>query len=289
MSGQQVTASGPLNATARARAFLDALGLKPEQAVQAASVPAAQLVKALGARDPVLPTGGVYFGPVLDERTLTRHPFWPDAPPLSRDIPMIIGNTHDETRAFLGGDPNNFTLGWDQLPARLAAEMVADLDPDYVVASYRRLYPAYSPSEVFFAATTAGRSWRGHLIQAEARAAIGAPAWMYQLDFPSPLDGGRLRAFHTLDIPLVFDNCAQPGSKTGTGPDAQRLAGLMSDTFVAFARTGVPNHRGLPAWGKYAPPRRATMVFDVHSRMVDDPRGTERELFAAAPYLKPGT
>jgi para-nitrobenzyl esterase len=32
---------------------------------------------------------------------------------------MIIGNTHDETRAFLGGDPKNFTVTWEELPDRL--------------------------------------------------------------------------------------------------------------------------------------------------------------------------
>ena len=46
------------------------------------------------------------MGPVLDERTLTRHPFYPDAPPQSAGIPMMIGNTHDETRSLIGrGDP----------------------------------------------------------------------------------------------------------------------------------------------------------------------------------------
>ncbi len=105
MSGQQVTASGPGNAHRRTLAWLDALKLKPEDAAQAASLPADRLVEALGVEDPVLGFGGLYFGPVLDERSLTRHPFYPDAPAQSAAIPMIIGNTHDETRAFLGNDP----------------------------------------------------------------------------------------------------------------------------------------------------------------------------------------
>jgi para-nitrobenzyl esterase len=31
------------------------------------------------------------------------------------------------------------------------------------------------------------------------------------------------------------------------------------------------------------------MVFNRVSRMVDDPRGAERRLFAAVPYVQPGT
>ena len=34
-----------------------------------------------------------YLGPVKDGRSLPRDPFDPDAPPLSADIPMVLGNT----------------------------------------------------------------------------------------------------------------------------------------------------------------------------------------------------
>ena len=176
MSGQQVTASGPLNATLRTRAVLDALKLPPERAAELRTLPADRLLEALNVRDPVLPFGSVSFAPVLDERSLQRHPFYPDAPAQSASIPMIIGNTHDETRAFLGGDASNFTLTWEQLPDKLAPNMRVDIQPEVVIAEYRRLYPKYSPSDVFFAATTAGRSWRGAIIEAEARALSGSPA-----------------------------------------------------------------------------------------------------------------
>ena len=192
MSGQQVTASGPGNATRRTLAWLDALKLKPEQAGEVRSLPIDRLVEAQSAQDPVLGFGGLYFGPVLDERTLTRHPFYPDAPSQSAQIPMIIGNTHDETRAFLCGDPTNFTVDWAGLPAKLTqANMRIDIDPATVIAEYRRLYPAYSASDVLFAATTAARSWRAAIIEAEARARAGTPAFVYQVDWVSPREGGR--------------------------------------------------------------------------------------------------
>ncbi|WP_334163045.1 carboxylesterase/lipase family protein [Phenylobacterium sp.] len=289
MSGQQVTASGPLNAHQRTLAFLDALKLKPEQAAALRTLPAQRLVEAQAARDPILPFGGVYFGPVLDERSLRRHPFYPDAPPQSARIPMIIGNTHDETRAFLGNDETNFTVGWDGLAAKLIPNMRVDISPELVIAEYRRLYPHYSPSDVLFAATTASRSWRGAIIEAELRALQGSPAYVYQLDFRSPDEGGRLGAFHTLDIPLVFDNVAAPRARTGDGPDARRTAAAMSGAFIALAHTGDPNHAALPRWEPYTLPRRQTMIFDGRPRMADDPRGAERALFAKVPYVQPGT
>ncbi len=191
MSGQQVTASGPLNATARTRALLAALGVPEARVQDLRTLPAERLLEAMQATDPIVGRGRLYFGPVLDERTLTRHPFYPDAPPQSANIPMIIGNTRDETRNLIGrGDPAVFALDWETLPERLAAEMRVDIRPETVVAHYRRLYPRSSPSDLFFAATTASRSWRGAIIELEARAAQPAGTWAYQLDWPSP-DGGR--------------------------------------------------------------------------------------------------
>jgi para-nitrobenzyl esterase len=289
MSGQQVTASGPWHAHRRMLAFLDALKLRPEQAGELTSLPAERLVEALAAEDPVLGFGGLYFGPVLDERSLKRHPFYPDAPSLSAGVPMIIGNTHDETRAFMGGDPKNFTVTWDELPGRLTEEaMRVDIQPELVVAEYRRLYPAYSPSDVLFAATTAARSWRAAIIEAEERARAGTPAYAYQLDWVSPWQGGKFGAPHMADIPLVFDNVAKPGSHA-VGPQAQAMADQMSEAFIAFARTGDPNCAAIPRWEPYGLPRRRTLVFDVPSRLADDPRGAERRLFEKVPFVQAGT
>ena len=108
------------------------------------AMPAERLVEGLGATDPYL-GGGVYMGPVLDMKWLARHPFWPDANPQGNAIPMMLGNTHDETRAFYGPDhPKIVGLNWDNLAERMAPELRIDAHPEWVVAEYRRLFPAYS-------------------------------------------------------------------------------------------------------------------------------------------------
>ncbi|MFC5459310.1 carboxylesterase/lipase family protein [Massilia niabensis] len=288
MSGQQVTASGPLNATLRAQAMLDALKLPPERVGEIRTMPFQRVVAALGTRDPVLPFGGISFAPVLDDRNLLRHPFYPDAPGQSAHIPMMIGNTHDETRAFLGGDASNFNLTWEQLPAKLVPNMRVDIQPEAVIAAYRKLYPSLSPSDLLFKITTASRSWRGAIIEAEERARAGSPAFVYQLDWATPKDGGKFGAPHGSDIQLVFDNVAKPGA-TAIGPQAQTMADMMSDAFIAFARSGAPGAKLLPRWEPYDLARRQTMIFDVPARMEDDPRGAERRIFAKVPYVQPGT
>jgi para-nitrobenzyl esterase len=244
MSGQQVTASGPINATRRAEAFLTKLKARPGDLID---MPVERLIEGLAAEDPVL-GGGVYMGPVLDMKWLTRHPFWPDANPQGNAIPMILGNTRDETRAFT--DPRGEamrTLDWSNLAARLVPQMRIDAHPEWVVAEYRRQFPQWSAAEIFYAASTAARSWRGQVIEAEARAKAGVPGWVYQLDFTSPVDPLR-GAAHTHDIPLVFGTIGVEGTVSGDGPAARAVSAAMQRAFVNLAATGNPNGAGVPAW-----------------------------------------
>jgi len=274
MSGQQVTVSGPLNATKRAQAYLAKLGRDPVTA------PVEALIEALSATDPIL-GGATYFGPVLDMAHLTRHPFWPDANPQSNAIPMLLGNTRDEARAFLPAE-RLADLTWDNLPARMAPELRVDIHPEWVAAQFRARYPALSPREILWAAVTAGRSWRGQIEEAEARARADAPTWVYQCDFTDPARPER-GSPHTMDIPLVFGTTAAPDAPSGNGPSARAASDAMMAAFVAFARTGTC------AWLQYREDRRTTMIFDTAPHVEDDPRAWERQLFARVPYVQPGT
>jgi para-nitrobenzyl esterase len=264
MSGQQVTASGPLNARRRAQAFLDQLGTDP------ATAPVEQLIAALSATDPIM-GGGVYMGPVLDMKHLHRHPFWPDPAPQGNAIPMLLGNCVAETRAFFPPDhPKLKGLDWSNLAHRAGPELKVDISPEWVTAEFRGRYPADSPEQIFHRMVTAARSWRGQVEEADARARAGVrQTWVYQLDFE--------QAQHTDDIGLAFGTTpAMSGARAA-------MSATMMDAFVRFARTGNPG------WAPYDLARRETMVFDVQSRALPDPRRWERELFARVPYIQPGS
>jgi para-nitrobenzyl esterase len=71
---------------------------------------------------------------------------------------------------------------------------------------------------------------------------------------------------------------------TGTDPEAFELAGQMSEAYLAFARSGDPNHPKLPYWPPYDLDRRATLAFDVVPKVVEDPRGEERRFFSMVHY-----
>jgi para-nitrobenzyl esterase len=75
---------------------------------------------------------------------------------------------------------------------------------------------------------------------------------MYVWEWGSPVDGGMMRAPHTMEIPFVFDNVDKGPILLGTEPRPAALGKQASAAWVAFARTGDPNapKSTLPSWPK---------------------------------------
>jgi para-nitrobenzyl esterase len=284
-SGQQLTGRTKVHATETALNILKALNISPGKIDEIKTIPMEKLNEAIQ---------GNSFAPVTDGIVLPRDPFSPDASPLSADIPMIMGNNHDETTLLIGArDTSTFNLSWKQLPAKISQhvkQFIGNLDPKMIIKKYRNWYPDYSPSDIFFAVTTAARSWKGMVIESERRAEQnGAPTYVFQLNWKSPVSGGKWKASHTMDVPLVFNNIEYGKTMTGIGPEAQKMADIMSESWLAFARNGNPDTPNIPHWPRFDLKNRATMVFDLQSKVENDPRGNERKLFAPVIYIQPGT
>jgi para-nitrobenzyl esterase len=122
---------------------------------------------------------------------------------------------------------------------------------------------------------------KGSVTIAERKVAQGrAPLFMYLVTYEVPAHDGALRASHGEDMALVFDNVAGASGLHGTGPRPQQMADMMSRAWVAFARTGRPDHRGIPRWPVYTLARRETMLFDIPPRVAGDPQARERALWS---------
>jgi para-nitrobenzyl esterase len=87
---------------------------------------------------------------------------------------------------------------------------------------------------------------------------------------------------HGMELPFVFGHPDLVRFMTGVGEERYELARKMSAAWAAFARTGNPNHDGIPRWEPWNPTRWPTMLFGREVRALDDPWGDERRVMAAA-------
>ncbi len=289
MSGQQVKGASVSIASKRTETMLGKLGLTPANLADLKTIPWEKIQAAAAA------TSSDWL-PVVDGVVLSRDPFTPDAPPLSASVPMILGNTHDETAVPVRG-----MLTWDDAPATLRNAVAFYLGPysaEEVIAKYRTMYPDKSPIDIVIAAATAFRAWPGQVLEAERRVAdpVSQPrTWVYQMNWHRDVPGAR--AIHTIDISFMFDNLSAALGQIGSTPEdlaaAQPLADIMSGMLIHYAATGNPNHPGLPLWPAYDLNARNTMIWDrsthVEPHVEMDPRGQERRYAAASPYRQPGT
>jgi para-nitrobenzyl esterase len=237
-----------------------------------------------GALGPLPPRRGALrmgFSPVVDGKILPSHPFDPIASPVSADIPLLVGCTQYEATLFYLADDAVFSLDEAAMRGRVA-EMLDEPMASRAIDVYKKANPGASPSDVFLLLASDRLARMDAIRLAERKHAQGkAPVYMYLFTWNSPALGGKLRSPHTVEIPFVFDNTAIPTVMT-KAPTAKALAEKTSEAWIAFARSGNPNHAGLPNWPAYTPSQRATMRFDDTCAVVNDPGSEARKLWISA-------
>jgi para-nitrobenzyl esterase len=258
-SGTSLRAQSPEAATARTKTLLGKLGLSEGQVDELQKVPAERLHE----------FGG--FGrPVVDGHSIPQQTWDPKAPAISATVPMIIGHCSNEGTVFAAMDrPEMLRLDDAGMRDHLVKDGIPETQVGKLIAMYREHYPDETPSTLYFR-IAADRSIRRSIItQAERKFEQGAgKAYIYQLNWNTPVYDGKLRAFHTADMPL--------GARIVLYPESEQLSKQIAGAYAAFARTGSPNGRGLPVWPAYTPSNRATMIWDVpKSQAVNNPDAEE--------------
>ncbi|MBI3401857.1 MAG: carboxylesterase/lipase family protein [Acidobacteria bacterium] len=247
------------------------LGLKPTQVAELQQVPLPKLLAAMGT--------GTRFGPVVDGHSLPRDPFDPNAPEVSADVPLIIGTTETEGSYF--APPELLSLDEAAVRARLTERLAGDGDRVYDL--FKKSRPKATPSEIYF--TISAFPINAH-IQAERKAAQRrAPAFLYQIRWRTPVEGGRRLSPHCIEIPFAMQNHWQLPEMVGTGPELQPLADKVSGAWLAFARTGNPSHPGIPKWPAYNATERSTMHINNVWTLANDPDREERLALVALARL----
>ncbi|MEU6918291.1 carboxylesterase/lipase family protein [Streptomyces olindensis] len=225
------------------------------------------------------------FSPVVDGEVLPTTPWRALAAGAAKDVDLLVGHNRDEYRLFIAmaGQLGKITDERASAALRLFAP-----GPDGE-AAYRAAFPDASPSELYERVQTDWLFNMPSLHLAEAQRAGGGSAYLYELTWPAPGNGGALGACHGLDIPLLFGTFgADLGALLFAGAEPPAEAEALSSRFrlswTSFARTGDPG------WPAYDDERRLVQVLDAEPEVRAYPEEASRRLwegydFAPLPLL----
>lgn len=270
-SGSLLGAANMEESSIRAEKLLRELNIATSDVDKVHGVPIRQLLEAAAKFDPIHgpPSEIIDFrdsallkgwAPVAGNAALPEQPFKTKAPEVSASVPLIVGCTLNE---FINGvdKPDCFQMTAEELEAKVR-KLWPGSKADAVLAAYRKNLPGANPFELW--SVIGSNSVRAMVLEqcrlkAEQKA---APAYCYRFDWHTPVLDGRPLAQHGADLAFPFDNTQRFENMTGNGPAARALAARMSEAWIHFARTGDPNHRGIPHWKPFDPATNGTMLFD---------------------------
>jgi para-nitrobenzyl esterase len=226
---------------------------------------------------------------------MPRDPFYPTAPEISKDKPLMVGYNRDEMNFFFA--EMHATSVYSLTDATLKERLDEELGryAEQVLAAYKRSRPNASPTDLYVAITTALFDVIGSTRIAERKyQQQGAPVYMYCFVHETkrliPGTHHIFGAAHAAEIVYKFDNVPSPdlgapekkvpgGIFGGSDSGSIDAAHNMSELWTTFARTGRPEAKGQPAWDPYTTEKRATMLINAQCKVVDDPWKLERQVW----------
>jgi para-nitrobenzyl esterase len=250
--------------------FLSSMGLKTDDAQALLTMPVQRLVDGMLRFTSMQPNNLLSFAPVAGTRWIPDQPCYPTSPDCSRDVPLMLGSNLTESAFMYMGAPAIFDMDEAAMMNRLSVIM-GTADIKAALAMYRRHHPNATPGTLFMLINTDRSMRKNTWRMADARAAqSGAPTYLYHFRFETPVMEGKLKSPHFLEVPLVFQNqnLAPIQLFSGGGARVDKMADVMSDAWITFARTGKPSGASLPDWKPYSHPDRAAMILNETSAMA---------------------
>jgi para-nitrobenzyl esterase len=237
------------------------------------------------------------FGSVVDGTVFPQGPIAAIADGNAADVPLLTGTTKDETRLWIIYVPALAELPLDVVMALLpyAARAIPEgKTVDDVINTYQSTRPGAMPGVITHAAATDVFFRLPAIRLAEAQVTHQPNnTFLYRFDWAPPapvLPDYDLGAMHGSELAFMFGSGNEGWTDIyGSEPLPNELTEQMMDAWIAFVKTGNPNHSALPHWPAYDFGTRSTMLFDTTATtstttVIDDPDSLEREFWDGVPF-----
>ena len=257
------------------RVYLEAAGLKEDEAEGLLELPYQKLIEAGRALDAYVAehyTGRCSFCPVVDGVFLRDFPTLADF--TGQDKPVLVGTNRSE---------GNFQAEYTWLdPEKYAPLLLRRLTPERreMLLSH---YPAL-PDKAAFGALLTDVMYAFPKIRFAERLGRGAaPVYVYRFDYyTAVLESMGLYACHVSELLPLFEFATGPYQRLMAGSEAQvhEIGLRMRRYWGAFARTGAPQVEGQTEWRPYTEAERNTMIIDRADWLERDPERSIRARYS---------
>jgi para-nitrobenzyl esterase len=245
-----------------ARVLMEVAGVRDAAGLRA--LPVADILKAVKRAQ-------ISFVPVQDGTIIPIDPLSAIGAGSASGIPLLTGTNEDEFRYWIMLSAGLKTATMEQMVEGFPYFKI-DLGQNKrtIMEHYTRTLEDPTSNNIGFALIKDLLFLAPQLDLAD-RQSQHADVWMYRFDWQSQTHD-YLGACHAIELPFVFRNFSSPTSRELVGPHPPMgLSDAMMDAWIAFARTGNPNHEGLAGWPVYKLDYRPTMIFNEKSHVLNDP------------------
>ena len=218
------------------------------------------------------------FRPLIDGESLPLHPLKVFQNGDCKNLELMIGTNLDEAKLFTAFNPKLSKISdIDGEKLLIGYFSIRGIDTNKVkeiIDVYRKAREGKSsiePKEIMNALITDYLFSLPTKRLLEAQGKHQPNTYNYLFTWPSPALNGILGAFHGLELSFVF-NSLDAFRMTGLvskNPETEAISEKIMDAWIAFARTGNPNHDGIPKWPSYDIEKRSTMIIDKEFNVIE--------------------
>ena len=296
-----ITESGPCTLPAQPLATAETQGAKlgstlacpppPAQLACMRSKPAQQVIEALPPDPTFLFGQGAQWGPVADGVTVPDHATTLLATGQFHRVPVIVGANRDEGRLFVG--LHQLEVG----SPLTAAQWPAAVDAYFGPTTGPKVQQKYPLADYPDAGAALGQAIGDAVLACPAVASAQllrrwVPVYEYEYDhapnpFILPTPGINMGAFHSAELPYVFQSTTESSGNFAFTPVEQQLAATVSGAWARFASTGNPSGGGLD-WPRLTSATGSYVVLDTPTSLAKAMKASQCGFWASSGWTVGG-